>query len=274
MDRRKVKHHIIVRRLVDVLTQITLIMDAVVKSTLAAICFINSCHSQPDFKDEGEGLIELRGNAYDTSTRQYTKEDFFPDMKIWYRGSFVIEEIKTIKTTRNDGNFTHETPIAYYLLMDRNTKMFYHYSSFSDTARLLDQYKLEDTSEMKGVGGWGFYKDINTEIIGPKKYFRDTTIEGVIYKRVHFNVKAGNFVSPTVYYLRCDKKGSLFKFNKRLSEEFGCPVVRIDYLPTPENTIPGSSEIVFVRDKLSKDELKVFDAWEKNIKKQPVSKYR
>lgn len=243
-------------------------MKAIVKSILGAICFFNSCQSQPDFKEEG--FIILDGRMYDSSSGQYTKEGFIPDMKIWHRGSLVIEEIKTIKTSMDDGNFKYETPIAYYLLMDRDTKQFYHFSSFSDTARLLDQYKLADTSELKGSGGWAFYKDINIEIVGPRTYLRDTIIDGIFYKRIHFNVKEGDFISPTVYYLRCDKKGSLFKFNKSLSKEFGCPIVRVDYLKTTENLTPSSSELVFVRNSLSKEENKVFDVWEKNIKEYPV----
>jgi hypothetical protein len=192
-------------------------MNAIVKSTLGVICFLNSCNSQQNFKDEGHVILKVA--HYDTLAKRYTKEGMMADLNIWYKGGLVIEEIKIIKTFEVDGNFRRETPLAYYLLMDRSTKMFYHYSSFSDTARLLDQYKLEDSSELKGAGGWAFYKGINTEIVGPRTYLRDTIIDGISYKRIHFNVKEGNYISPTVYYLRCDKKGSLFKFNKRLSED-------------------------------------------------------
>jgi hypothetical protein len=246
-------------------------MNRLIKIIPIAIFFLNSCQPKLDFKEEG--FIELRGRIYDSSSRQYIKEDIMPDMKIWYKSNFIIEEIKTIKTSLDSrGNRTKETPIAYYLFMDRNTKMFYHYSAFSDTARLLDQYRLADTSEMKGLGGWGFYKDYIVDVVGTKKYIVDTSIDGVIYKRILFDVKEGDNILPTVRYLRCDKPNIFFTFNKSLSKELGCPIVRIDYLPTPTNLNPSSSEIVFIRNNLSKEEVIVFNAWEKNIKKYPVIK--
>jgi hypothetical protein len=240
-------------------------MNVIAKIILGTFCFLNSCKSQQNFKSEG--FIILNVARYDSSTKQYSGEDLMPDLRIWHRGNFVIQEIKIIKTSTVDGNFKYETPLLYYLVMDRDKKMFYHYSSFSDTARLLDQYKLEDTSEMKAAGGWPFYKEINVEVIGPKKDLKDTVINDVLYKRVYFSIKNGDFISPSVYYLRCDKKGSLFRFDKKLSEEFGCPIVRIDHLPTAEKPAPISSELVFVRNKLTNEERRIFDAWEKKAKK-------
>jgi hypothetical protein len=244
-------------------------MNGVIQIALLAILFLNSCQSYPAIK--GEGFIQVIGRTYDSSSRQYTKEDFMPNMKIWYKGNFVIEEIRIIKIhSDNRGTDKKETPVAYYLFIDRTTKGFYHYSSFSDTARILDSYTLADTSEMRGLGGWGFYKNWDVTIVGEKKFLTDTILNGNNYKRVLLNVKEGNSILPTVRYLRCDKKETLFKFNKSLSEEFGCPIVRIDYLPTTENPRPSSSEIVFVRDSLLKEEKKVFDVWERNMKKYPV----
>lgn len=215
---------------------------------------------------EEEGFLRLIGKLYDSSSKQYTKEDIMPDMNIWYKGGLVIEEIKTIETSSDSsGRITKATPTAYYLFMDRKTKSFYHYSSFSDTARILDKYTLEDSSEMRGSGGWGFYKNHTFDSVGQRQYLTDTLMNGVLYKRVHFFVKEGKDTLSTIRYIRCDKKETLFSFNTSLRKELGCPIVRIDYLLTTENPIPGMSEIVFVRDSLTSDELKVFGAWGKNI---------
>jgi hypothetical protein len=245
-------------------------MTAFFQITIVAIVFLNSCQFQP--KPKEEGVIQLMGRSYDLSTQQYSKEDLLPYMNIWYNGNLVVEEIATIKETIDSNGYKKETPIAYYLFIDRSTKSFYHYSSFSDTACILDKYTLPDDSVMKGLGGWPFYKDFTFDSVGQSQYLKDTVINGNIYERIFFNVKENNKILPTVRYLRCDKTETIFSFNNSLRNKLGCPIVRIDYLPTIDNPQPNSSEIVFVRDKLLNEELKVFEAWEKNEKKYPVTK--
>ena len=237
---------------------------------IVAILILNSCHSYPDSKEEG--LMILIDRAYDVSTQTYSKEGVLTDMNIWYNGNLVVEEIRTIKESRDSNGYKRETPIAYYLFIDRKTKNFYHYSSFSDTARILDKYTLPDDSVMRGLGGWPFYKDLIIDSVRERQYLKDTVINGITYKRILFSVKEDGKIFPTVRYLRCDKTGTLFSFNNSLRDKLGCPIVRIDYLPTTDNQRPNSSEIVFVRDKLSNEELKVFEAWKKNEKKYLVNK--
>jgi len=238
--------------------------------TVVAILFFNSCQSHPAFKEEG--VIQLIGRFYDVSTQQYSKEDILTDMNIWYKGNLVVQEIKIINEFIDSNGYKKKTPVAYYLFIDRKTRNFYHYLSFSDTASILDKYTLSDDSVMRGLGGWPFYKDVTFDTVGQRQYLNDTVINGNTYKRILFDVKEDNKILPTVRYLRCDKTGTLFSFNNSLRDKLGCPIVRIDYLPTTDNQRPNSSEIVFVRDKLSNEELKVFEAWEKNEKKYPVTK--
>jgi hypothetical protein len=52
----------------------------------------------------------------------------------------------------------------------------------------------------------------------------------------------------------------------------GCPLVRLDNFPSSDPSSGSSDEIVFIRDSLTKEERKVFDAWEKNLKKYPANK--
>ncbi|HET9433559.1 MAG TPA: hypothetical protein VFO37_07365, partial [Chitinophagaceae bacterium] len=58
--------------------------------------------------------------------------------------------------------------------------------------------------------------------------------------------------------------------DENLAKKLGCPVVRIDHLPSPEYPMPISSEIHFLRDSLTKEEIKIFEAWKKNMKKNPI----
>jgi len=228
-----------------------------------------SCESQKVFTKEG--IIQLRFRDYDSTEHKYVNKAFMTDLSIWYKNNFVIEEIKTIKTSDSDGVITLETPIAYYLFIDRDTKAFYNYSSFSDTARILDKYTQADTAEIKGLGGWSFYREhkLNVDSL---KFLSDTTLDNIVYRRVQILLNVNDILRPTLIYLRCDKKGTVFLFDKNLSEKLDCPIVRIDYLPTSKNPSPVSSEIVFIKDSLTKEEQRVFEAWEKNMKKYPVGK--
>lgn len=208
---------------------------------------------------------------YDSLTKQYTREIMFTDMKVWYKGKLFIEEIKTVETHRDtNGITTRKTPLAYYLFMDRNSKSFYHYSSFSDTAKILDKYILPDTAMMRSLGGWAFYRNWDINIAGSMKILTDTVIDKVAYKRVELPIISNGFLVTIIAYQRCDRKGSIFQFDKNLGKKLGCPVMRIDDLPSPEYPIPISSEINFLRDSLTKEEIKIFEAWKKNMKKNPI----
>jgi hypothetical protein len=235
------------------------------------LIFIVSCTSQNKFTKAG--VIRYTAKFYDSLTQQYTSETIFPDMKVWYNKELFIEEIKTVETYRDtNGVTTRKTPIAYYLFMDRNSKSFYHYSSFSDTARILDKYILPDTAVMRGVGGWSFYRNWDLEIAGSLKTLDDTVINKIAYRRVRLPIMSNGFLVTITAFQRCDRIGSVFQFDKNLGNKLGCPVTRVDYLPSSEDPTPISSELNFLRDSLSKEELKVFAAWEKNIKKYPINK--
>jgi len=64
----------------------------------------------------------------------------------------------------------------------------------------------------------------------------------------------------------------MFQLQRGLGNKLGCPVTRIDYLPSPVDPVPISSEIHFLRNNLSEKENKVFKAWERNMKKYPITK--
>lgn len=231
---------------------------------------IVSCTSQNTLTKGGAILHTIR--FYDSLTQQYTNEIVFPDMNVWYKNELFIEEIKTVETYRDtNGITTRKTPIAYYLFIDRNSKSFYHYSSFSDTARIIDKYMLPDTAVMRGLGGWPFYRNWDTNIAGPLKTLTDTIINKVIYGRVQLPIISNGFLVTIIAYQRCDRIGSVFQIDKNLGNKLGCPVTRVDYLPSSADPTPLSEEISFLRDSLSKEELNVFKAWEKNIKKYPVN---
>jgi hypothetical protein len=231
---------------------------------------IVSCASQNTFKNKG--AIQYTNRFYDSSIKQYTDEVVFTDMYVWYKNELVVEEIKTVETYDTNGVVTRKTPVAYYLFMDRKSGSFYHYSSFSDTAGIIDKYILPDTAVMRGLGGWPFYRKWNVSITGPLKTLTDTTINMVTFKRVQLPIISNGFFVTIIAYQRCDKIGSVFQFDINLGDKLKCPITRIDYLPSSVDPIPISSEINFLRDGLTEREHKIFRQWEKNIKRYPASK--
>lgn len=231
---------------------------------------IASCSSQK--KLTKAGVIHYTIKFYDTLSHQYVNELVFPDMYIWYKDHLVVEEIKTAETYRDTNGTTRKTSVAYYLFIDRNSRSFYHYSSLSDTAKIIDRYILPDTAMMRGLGGWAFYRNSDMTITGDLKKLNDTLINDIVYKRNYIPVNSNNFLVDIIAYERCDIIDTVFVLDKSLSNKLGCPVTRIDYLPSSIDPTPISSEINFLRDSLTQKELKVFDAWEKNIKKYPANK--
>ena len=154
--------------------------------------FSISCASQNTFTKSG--VIQHTTRFYDSLTKQYTNEIIFPDMNVWYKNQLFVEEIKTGETYKDtNGITTRKTPIAYYLFMDRNSKSFYHYSSFSDTARILDKYTQSDTDSMRGLGGWSFYRNWDIKVTGPIKTLTDTIINHITFRRAKVPIESNGF---------------------------------------------------------------------------------
>ena len=101
----------------------------------------------------------------------------------------------------------------------------------------------------------------------------DTVRNGVHYKRITFPLTKSNETETRITaYFRCDKTGTLFQFNKALTRRMGCPMTRYESVSAGENPFIAASEIDFVRASLTVKEMKIFTAWERNAKINPVVK--
>jgi uncharacterized protein YlzI (FlbEa/FlbD family) len=178
--------------------------------------FIASCKMQKATSNYGTAINRVR--EFDSLTQNFTKETIFPDMKIWYKDSLIIETIRAVNFTTDNGITSVKTPIAYYVFFDRTTKAFYHYSSFSDTAQLLMSYTQSDSVDIKGIGGWPFYLNRKIHFVEPINALKDTTINNVLYKRIRYIENGDNIHGTIIAYFRCDKKGSLLQLNVALSD--------------------------------------------------------
>lgn len=223
-----------------------------------------SCSSQRNCTNCG--LVVSKLKFFDTVAYRYIDNQiYWPDHKIWYKDSMVIEEISGIYIkTDTAGQEWRKVEVLHYTFIDLRSRSFYDYITFSDTARIIKQYTQPDSLGVPG--GSFFYVPRDLTITEPVQVFTDTVIENIIYKRIKFS----NGNRSSIGYLQCDRKGTLFQFYKLYGEKVGCPMVRIDDLSTPESPISTSSQVDFVIDHLTQEELKVFSAWERNAKRNPI----
>ena len=229
--------------------------------------------SSPNYKPTCGKLIY--GKRFQSaSTKGFIKDPLYADKNILFNGSYVIQEARKadffIDANKKE---TVDTSVTHYIFFDLKKKGIYEFSSFSDTARLLKKYPLIDSAFVDN--GWNFYRYSNLIYRESIKRLPDTLIDGITYQRITGTktikgIKEDAFHTRTGY-IRSDINNSLFHFDRALDDSLGCTMVRIDYTVMPQN-IGMSSSMNFVRKGLTPEELKVFDAWGRFAKKNPVVK--
>jgi hypothetical protein len=75
-----------------------------------------------------------------------------------------------------------------------------------------------------------------------------------------------------IAYFDCARKGTMFTINRQLSQIVNCPLVKLQTQPSEKYKSAIAGEIEFTSDKLSTEELRIFNAWEKNAKKYLAKK--
>lgn len=231
------------------------------------LSMLYSCSTQKAMLKSG--FLTYRFRQYDISSKTYSKP-FLSDINVWYNNKLVIQEVFSVITKSDTlGQTTTKKKIEYYLFIDRESKTFFHYSSFSDTARILDSYIQADTAILRGKGGWQFYGEDNIQY-SDLSYLSDTIIDNINYKRVKFIELSNGKEINIIGYLCCDRKGTMFQIGKNITNLTGCPMVKYEQIPSDGILYLTSDEIVFERDSLTDNELQIFRVWQKNETKFPV----
>jgi hypothetical protein len=216
-----------------------------------------------------EGKAVLRTYFYDDDGNHR----FADTLQLWFKDSMAIQdkhttEIETRNTSKKSVT-TIKMNLLGYRFINLQRMSWYDYATFSDTALTIDKGILPEFG-FKDYG-WNFYSDKVLQIQGEAMPIRDTTIESIRYKRVKFNVMGDD--PQKVYkvgYLRCDKKEHLFSLLSSYSRLLKCTMTKL-FTYRVGSTKPFSLiEIEFISDQLTKDEEKVFAAWERNAKQNPV----
>jgi hypothetical protein len=223
-----------------------------------------SCYSIRQSDTEGVVL---------NTTRFYNKEGkpvFTHYLKLWYKDSLCIQEIRGVNTVRDTSGITTVTyPLLFCRFMDLKSKTMYDYKTFSDTATIVKKAVLPDSILLDA--GWNFYSEKDPKIIGTPEPLSDTVIENVEYKRAKFYFSLYN---PKERYLigffRCNGSSDMFSLEKEYSRKINCTMVKyLDYKVGQARPF-ASIEVSYLSDKLTDNELRIFTAWEKNERENPV----
>ena len=212
-----------------------------------------------------KGTLQMKTQLYNKDG----KPTFTHYLKIWHKDSLVIEEITGVNTVMTSKDTTTTFPLIGYKFIDPRSRTIYDYKTFSDTSRIVKTFPLTD-SLMDGPG-WNIYSEKAPAIGGESIALKDTFIENVNYKRYKCNFKWDN--PEKVYligYFNCDNKDCMFSLEKFYSRKIQCPMVKFFSYRTSKTTPYGSMEVFYLSDTLSPEDIKVFDAWERNARNNPA----
>lgn len=228
-----------------------------------------SCTNKTSKYKEEETLVLYRiTNFYDLKGNL----TFSDSMRVIYKDSIAIEQVNRVNIVTDTDNITRISNIPMlYRYIDLKRKALYDYRNFSDTAKSFNKAFLPDSLMLDF--GWSFYSEKGSQIHGTPEKMNDTLIENIIYKRAKFNFALDDLSKRfLIGYFRCDTKGAIFSLEKKYSREINCTLVKfLDFRYGFDRPF-ASKQIDFISDTLSQEELKIFDAWEKNAKNNPVRK--
>lgn len=194
-----------------------------------------------------------------------------PPLDISYRILFKknrsIQEVPLIISSEDSSGEKTLVKIKHYSYLNPDENVCYNYRELSDTAEVLENYS--DIDSVSKSGGWNFYSNRKFEY-NSSKNLSDTVINNFTYGRIKLDKKINDISGYLIIYFRCDKKGTLIKIFKPLSDSIGCPIFRDDSFI--KNKLFMTRELEFISDKLSPYELKIFEAWERNEKQNPAKK--
>lgn len=208
-------------------------------------------------------------------TQFYSKQGdttFTHDLKILYKDSMAIQVITGINRIIDSANKSTLTyPLLFCRFIDLKNKAFYDYKHFSDTATFYNKSILPDS--LFTDAGWSFYSQKAFKSKGIPEELNDTSIKNIPYKRVKFLFTWNNPEKEyLIGYFACKKTNNLFSLERNYSQKINCPLVKYYHYKTAENKPFASTELLQVADSLSQDESKIFDAWERSAKNNPVVK--
>jgi len=219
------------------------------------------------------GCVIFKPRFYDTVNSRFVLSRYQRDTKKWFKDdSTLIVEVPGVNMLTDEyGKETFNTFIHKYIFIDLRNRLFYEYKSFSDTATLIAKYFQPDSIKGSTFNFWAYNSFLKLENTYP---ITDTVVNGVLCKRFAENKLLSDSVTKNdksiyTYYVNCSEKNTFFTLFKKLTEVTGCPILYTTWY-WPDKNLTIANEIEYVSKCLTKEELKVFTAWERNAKEHPI----
>lgn len=225
-------------------------------------------------KSRSCGVILYKSMIHD-STGKYVMPAYHKDRKLWYRDSVVIQEAVAVEIENEPGKKQRSRVyVRHYTFLDLRTRSFYEYATFTDTAKIMAKYTQPDSVNVGG--GWNFYTYRDMFIEENMQSLPDTIMRGIRFKRIRSTKEEtreedGHHFWINIAYLRCDRKNSIFHIDRAFDERSDCPLTRLEWVSYGKQPWIYD-EIDYVADTLSREETRIFDAWERNAKLNPVER--
>lgn len=128
------------------------------------------------------GTVYQRVRTYNESTKSYRTTPQFFDRFYYIKDSIVVAVVQEIHyRTEHQNPTVFSYPIIMYTLIDTRTQRFYDFSSFSDTAILMESYGTDSTGQAKG--GWYMFMNAPKDYSGNVVALSDTLVNGSRLKR-------------------------------------------------------------------------------------------
>jgi hypothetical protein len=211
------------------------------------VCINESTYGQAKQK---EGLVNFINGVDPEGFRRFT----------WFKDSVVIFEIfESYSESLNDSIVDQGSRLRNYSILDLTTRQGQDYLSFSDTAKPLTNYLLQ---EDEGIFRKNHPYDKYVDSLMPMS---DTIIDENPLKRLWFSLSGDGWHFKIIYFLLCSKPENIFHLSKAVDNRYpGCKVIDILYedLDSGRNLF---NKIVFIRNKLTEEEEKIFKKWKANL---------
>ncbi|MCX6315661.1 MAG: hypothetical protein NTW29_00100 [Bacteroidetes bacterium] len=194
---------------------------------------------------------------------------------IWYRDSFAVEEARYLHILDSSSVHKEENRLRCYRVSDLRADNYYEFARFGDTTSFMGAYSYRDTVPV--WGGWLFKRNSHINYDGEPVALPDTVINHVRFRRLRTVYHTNNIPQFTICYFRCDRQGTVFNIDRKLSEKMDCPLTKtFSYPPTGlrGKTLRLSFEVIPLADTLDAAEEKAFRDWKLFIANHPVKPVR
>lgn len=234
--------------------------------------FLSGCCIRQETKQNGFLTRSIRMQYYNSDS--IIMPDYFSDTKVWYNGKYAIEMIPVIRIFDTANVQLWRSEELYYTFIDLEKRNYFRYSSFSDTAKMI-QCCYTNSDSIGIEFGWNFFYFGRVTEKSNLTFLPDTILDGRQYKRAitFSNDSLGKKIPKRIYYFDFKRKDTTFTLNHYLTQQYSYSVTRIDMFDRHKilkQEFRWIEQINFIRDSITEKEKSIFNKWIKDAKQNPV----